>query len=69
MENCCGGVCIKCHAWMFIVFGLILVINQLYTEWDIWVVLGVLLILKGILKLIKPTCPHVEGPAAKKGKK
>jgi len=67
--SCCGGVCGKCHAGMAIVIGLILVINQLYVEWDIWVVVGVLIILKGIMKIVKPTCGHCEEAPAKKGKK
>lgn len=39
-----------------IVIGLILLINQLYTGYDIWVVIGTLLIIKGVIKLLMPQC-------------
>lgn len=66
--TCYGGYCAKCYAGKWIVLGIILIVNQLYLNWDIWVVIGVLAILKGLMKLAKPTCPHCEAPAAKKGK-
>ncbi|MBI2659207.1 hypothetical protein HYX05_03880 [Candidatus Woesearchaeota archaeon] len=69
MGDCCCGMCSKCHAGKYIVLGLVLVVNQMYLGWDIWVVLGVLLILKGILKWVKPNCPHCEPMPMKKGRK
>ena len=68
MEMCHHGVCSKCWAAKYIVIGLVLIANQYWFGWDIWVVLGTLLVLKGVLKLVKPTCPHCEEPM-KKGKK
>ena len=68
-SGCCCGMCAKCHAGKYIVLGLVLVINQMYLKWDIWVVLGVLLILKGVLKWVKPNCPHCEPMPMKKGRK
>ena len=69
MTDCCCGMCTKCHAGKWIVLGAIIVANQYWLKWDIWVVIGVLLILKGVLKMVKPNCPHCEPMPAKKGKK
>ena len=65
--TCHDGACAKCWAAKYIIIGLILIANQYWFKWDIWVVLGALLILKGLLKWAKPACPHCEAPA--KGKK
>ena len=66
--TCHDGICSKCCAGKYIVVGLIVVLNQLRFKWDIWVVLGVLLILKGLLKWAMPSCGHCQ-PEMKKGKK
>lgn len=56
--GCLGGVCAKCRGSMVLVFGIVLLINQLWKFAD-WVTLvAILLILAGILKLIKPGCGH-----------
>jgi len=68
--DCCGSVCAKCHSGQLVVFGVILIVNQLYLGWDMWILLGGLIVLKGLLKMAKPTCPHCETAApAKKGRK
>jgi len=46
----------QCTAMKFLVFGAILILVRLYTQWDIWVVLGALLIVKGLLLFIMPKC-------------
>lgn len=68
--TCHDGYCGKCHGAKWIVLGLILIVNQLYLRWDIWVVLGVLIVLKGIMKLTMPSCSHCQSSMAmKKGRK
>ena len=68
-STCHDGYCGKCHAAKWIVFGIILIANQLYLKWDIWVVLGVLVVLKGIMKLAMPACSHcMPSTGMKKGK-
>ncbi|MAH33552.1 hypothetical protein CL615_04110 [archaeon] len=61
------GLCRKCCALKLIVFGAILILVRLYTTWDIWVVLGSLFAIKGLLILIKPDgCGCNDKPAKKK---
>lgn len=68
--GCFDGVCSKCWAAKYIVVGLVLIANQLWFKWDIWVVIGVLLVLKGLMKLAMPEgCGHCREMPAKKGKK
>ena len=69
---CCNGLCHKCWAAKWIVLGvLVLAWNWYLTgyfyakDWPTFI--GVLAIVKGVLKLAKPTCPHCEAkPATKK---
>ena len=69
-ENCCDGVCSKCWGTKYIVVGLILIANQLWLGWSWWLVIGGLLVLKGVLKLAMPGgCGHCASMAMKKGKK
>ncbi|HJN57288.1 MAG: hypothetical protein QF436_00490 [Candidatus Woesearchaeota archaeon] len=62
------GLCRKCCALKLIVFGAILILVRLYKPtWDIWVVLGSLFAIKGLLILIKPDgCGCNDKPAKKK---
>ena len=39
-----------------LIVGIVLVLVRLYTAWDIWVVIGTILIIKAILLFIMPTC-------------
>ena len=68
-ECCEGGMCSRCAAGKWIVFGLLLIINKLYIMWDPWMFVGGLLILKGLLKMIKPSCGHCGTMEMKKSKR
>ena len=70
----CGEVCGKCHGGMMLVIGIVILVVAIQWPRNIWHVLGVLLILKGIIVLSKPDgCGHVTVPTtpakAVKGKK
>lgn len=44
------------RAVMLFVFGLILVLVRLYTQWDIWIVVGVLLMAKAVFMAAMSLC-------------
>lgn len=72
--TCHDGMCAKCHGGKWVVFGLVLFVATWYAKsqanvYLIWYVLALLLVLKGLLKLAKPCCPHCEAVPMKKGKK
>jgi len=62
MEDCTP----RCWAMKLLVLGIVLILVRMYTAWDIWVVLGVLLIVKGILMFIMPRCACQTKPKSKK---
>jgi hypothetical protein len=47
----------QCMAIKLLVFGLVIVLARLFTEWDIWIVVGVLLIIKAIVMFVMSLCP------------
>jgi len=49
--ECCNP---RSFALKLLIVGIVLVLVRLYTEWDIWVVLGVILIIKAILLFVMP---------------
>jgi len=72
--ECYCGVCSRCHGVMKIVFGALLLLNAfLWPRWlgvDGWVAfIAVLVVLKGLLKLFKPSCGHCEEKTMSMGKK
>jgi len=46
----------QCRATMLLIVGIILIVARLYTTWDIWVVIGGLLVVKAICIYIMPNC-------------
>ena len=66
---CHEGACGKCWGTKYIVVGVVVLLTALYWKDYIWHVLGVLLVLKGVIKLAMPMgCGHCQ-PEMKKGKK
>ena len=66
---CHEGVCSKCWGTKFLVIGIVVLLTAIYWPMYIWHVLGVLLILKGVMKLAMPMgCGHCQ-PEMKKSKK
>ena len=53
-----AGICPRCKAGLYIVAGLIVLLNGYANIWQWWVVLGGLLLGMGLLKLAMPTCWH-----------
>jgi hypothetical protein len=46
----------QCKAGKMLVFGIILVLVRMFTDWDIWLVIGVLLIVKALSLFLMPKC-------------
>ena len=70
MCECHGGVCGKCMGGKLIVVGAIVIANQLWLNWSWWLVIGGLLVVKGLLKVAMPGgCGHCSAEMPKKGKK
>ena len=46
----------KWMALKMLVLGIVLILARLYTDWDIWVVIGVLVIIKAIIVFFMPMC-------------
>jgi hypothetical protein len=46
-----------CKGAKLLVLGLVLILVRQYTTWDIWVVIGVLAILKALMLFFMPWCP------------
>jgi len=57
---CHHGTCSKCHAGKLLVLGVLVLLNSVWdiVSWGIFI--GVILLLVGVLKLLKPVCPHCQ---------
>ena len=59
-DNVCG----KCHGGVMLVVGIVILVVAIQWPRNIWHVIGVLLILKGLLVMAKPDgCGHCAVPA------
>ena len=56
--SCCMGACPKCHAFCWLIVGLIFLINAYWPFADWWTLVGILFVLKGLVKMMMPTCSH-----------
>ena len=65
---CHDGMCAKCWGGKFLVSGVVVLLTAIYWPGYIWHVLGILLILKGIMKFSMPACSHCQPMAMKKSK-
>ncbi|MBT4135915.1 hypothetical protein HOE51_03515 [archaeon] len=62
----------KEHGICMLIVGLVIVLSIQFTEWNIWLVIGGLLIIKGILMMVMPPkseCCEPMKPAKGKKKK
>lgn len=84
--NCFDGACSRCWSAMKVIGGGLILLNAfVWPKWGVtdsstmssltgWLAfLAVLLVIKGVIKFIMPTCPHCKGEVAvkaapKKGK-
>ncbi len=55
----------RCMAAKLLVLGIILILIRMYTTWDMWIVIGALLVIKAVLIFFMPVC----GCQTKKKKK
>ena len=67
MENYCeGGVCYKCRSSKILIIGVLVLINAYYAKYDWALFVGWLLVVKGILHMMWPACPHCKMDTPKK---
>jgi hypothetical protein len=71
MMVCCENVCNKCKGICLLIIGLVFVINTwMGLNW--WLVIGLLIAIKGLIMVIKPTgcgCCTVKAPVKQTKKK
>ncbi|MBI4175913.1 MAG: hypothetical protein HY518_01805 [Candidatus Aenigmarchaeota archaeon] len=57
-KYCMGGKCSACWSGMAVVVGLIVLANATWDWLDWGMLIGLLLVVKGVLGLAMPACPH-----------
>lgn len=56
MESCTSRV----WATKMLIVGIVLILVRLYTNWDIWIVIGALIVLKAILLYLTPASSNAK---------
>ena len=67
--ECWWGKCYKCWGGILIALGALVLINDWWLGWSWATFIGVIFILKGIVSMWKPHCPHCEHHMEMKEKK
>jgi len=59
-KNVCesNGTCHRCWGGMFLVLGVLIVLNDLWAMLSWGMFIGVIIALKGLIKLLMPSCIH-----------
>ena len=52
-----------------LVLGIIFILIPFYTDWNIFIVLGVLMIIKALMMFVMPMCCKDKKPMARPGRK
>lgn len=56
--GCYGGACSKCHSGKTLVIGILILLNVWFNVIGWAAFIGILLVLIGLMKWFKPSCPH-----------
>ena len=55
---CAGGGCHRCVGFKWVLVGVLVLLNVRYPVLSWPVFIGVLAVLKGLMKVVMPHCPH-----------
>jgi len=54
----CGGMCGRCYGWTWTIAGLFIIANVLWPFLEWGMLIGILVLIKGLSNLAMPCCPH-----------
>ena len=57
-KTCSAGACARCLGGLWLVIGIVLLINAYWPFAAPWTLVGYIAVVLGILKLIWPCCSH-----------
>lgn len=64
MEGCCTA---KCKATKLLIMGILLILVRVYfPNWDLFRIIGILLIIKAVVVFFMPACPWCKPKAGRK---